>query len=151
MIQYADTSSFSQGDKNHKFKASTALSSAFSRSEDSGRLLAESKLCDPRTGQRPWSRGQPRSHRTEFPAAAASCLFAEGTHKLCGTLCTSPNIATAAKVSSKALLTKTARNPRKLKCVKHSVSNRWICCRQGTQLPEHTACSGTTARLAWEP
>jgi len=41
-------------------------------------------------------------------------VFLLRQHTNCGTLRSSPNIATAAKVSSKALLTKTPRNPRRM-------------------------------------
>ena len=60
-------------------------------------------------GQRLWGRGSLTAKDTVFPAAV-SCLFAEGTHTVCIPF-DPANAATAAKVSSRALLTKTIQIP----------------------------------------
>lgn len=85
--------------------------SGFSRAENRERHLVKWKLGDPVTGQGPWGRGSltAMGHRV-----SSSCLLSfcgRDTQAVDRAPFHSPNAAAAAKVRSKALLTKTFQIP----------------------------------------
>lgn len=87
------------------------------------RTVKGTLLCDPMARQRAWSRGSLGATGHSVSSSCQLSLCWEDTQTVCSIPFNSQNTA-AAKVSSKALLTKTSQNPHRMKSARHSVSTQ---------------------------